>query len=199
MWTRCLGGFSVKWVTILLISPVKKRIFAQNDQIWPKIGIFGWYGPGHAGLFSALLVGRLVVVTRGLYLARHLFTIYIGLVSSKTGGCKGNFNCIDFFCDFPTDLGFAFNSSWNGIGLGIECKLCSKYRNHDWVISISTPFSAQSWPVSWELSTPDLSFSLENVNGWIFERGASGSKMETHRTMTASVRQTWNLSGPAVL
>ena len=49
MWTRCLGEFSVMWVTILLISPVKKRIFAQNDQIWPKIGIFGWYGPGHAG------------------------------------------------------------------------------------------------------------------------------------------------------
>ena len=37
------------WVTILLISPVKKRIFAQNDQIWPKIGIFGQFGPGHAG------------------------------------------------------------------------------------------------------------------------------------------------------
>jgi len=64
------------WVTILLISEVKKRIFAQNDQIWPKIGIFGQFGPGHAGLFSALLVGRLVVVARGLYLARHLFTLY---------------------------------------------------------------------------------------------------------------------------
>ena len=48
----------------------------QNDQIWPKIGIFGQFGPGHAGLFSALLVGRLVVVARGLYLARHLFTLY---------------------------------------------------------------------------------------------------------------------------
>ena len=51
----------------------KKRIFAQ---IWPKIGIFGQFGPGHAGLFGALLVGRLVVVARGLYLARHLFTLY---------------------------------------------------------------------------------------------------------------------------
>ena len=47
----------------------------QNDQIWPKIGIFGRFGPGHAGLFSALLVSRLVVVARGLYLARHLFTL----------------------------------------------------------------------------------------------------------------------------
>ena len=48
----------------------------KNDQIWPKIGIFGQFGPGNAGLFSALLVGRLVVVARGLYLARHLFTLW---------------------------------------------------------------------------------------------------------------------------
>ena len=27
----------------------------QNDQIWPKIDIFGQFGPGHAGLFNALL------------------------------------------------------------------------------------------------------------------------------------------------
>ena len=65
------------WVTKLLISQVKKKDFLpQNDQIWPKTGIFGQFGPGHAGLFSALLVGRLVVVARGLYLARHLFTLY---------------------------------------------------------------------------------------------------------------------------
>ena len=30
MWTRCLGGFSVMWVTKLLISPVKKGFFAQR-------------------------------------------------------------------------------------------------------------------------------------------------------------------------
>ena len=47
------------WVTKLLISPVKKGFFAQNDQIWPKIGIFGQFGPGHGGLFSALLVGSI--------------------------------------------------------------------------------------------------------------------------------------------
>merc|ERR1712240_690497 len=28
--TRCLGGFSVMWVTKLLISPVKKGFFAQK-------------------------------------------------------------------------------------------------------------------------------------------------------------------------
>ena len=38
MWTRCLGWFSVMWVTKLLISPVKKKDFwPKNDQIWPKI------------------------------------------------------------------------------------------------------------------------------------------------------------------
>jgi len=54
-------------------SSKKKDFLPKNDQIWPKTGIFGQFGPG---LFSALLVGRLVVVARGLYLARHLFTLY---------------------------------------------------------------------------------------------------------------------------
>ena len=56
-------------------SSIKKDFLPKNDQIWPKIGIFGQFGPGHAGLFGALLVGRLLVVARGLYLARHLFTL----------------------------------------------------------------------------------------------------------------------------
>ena len=39
--TRCLGGFSIMWVTKLLISPVKKKDFLpKNDQILPEIGIF---------------------------------------------------------------------------------------------------------------------------------------------------------------
>ena len=58
-------------------SSKKKDFLPKNDQIWPKIGIFGQFGPGHAGFFGALLVGRLVVVARGLYLARHLFTLWI--------------------------------------------------------------------------------------------------------------------------
>jgi len=49
----------------------------KNGQIWLKIGIFGQFGPGHA--FGALLVCRLVVVARGLYLARHLFTLSLEL------------------------------------------------------------------------------------------------------------------------
>ena len=54
-------------------SSKKKDFLPKNDQIWPKTGIFGQFGPG---LFSALLMGRLVVVAHGLYLARHLFTLY---------------------------------------------------------------------------------------------------------------------------
>ena len=76
MQTRCLGGFSVMWVTKLLISPVRIRVFLpKNDQIWSKICIFGHLEPGPAGSFGAPLVGWLVVVARGLYLARHLFAL----------------------------------------------------------------------------------------------------------------------------
>merc|ERR1719350_922754 len=59
--------------------PQKLDFGPKNGQIWPKTGIFGQFGPGHAGFFGALLVGRLVVVARGLYLARHLFTLYISV------------------------------------------------------------------------------------------------------------------------
>ena len=38
MWTRCLGGFSVMWVTKLLISQVKKRIFCPKaTKFGPKL------------------------------------------------------------------------------------------------------------------------------------------------------------------
>ena len=47
-------------------SSKKKDFLPKNDQIWPKIGIFGSYGPGHAGFFGALLVGQLVVVARAV-------------------------------------------------------------------------------------------------------------------------------------
>ena len=67
-----------KWlpVTQKTLSPKKYQFFApKTTKFGHKIGIFGQFGPGHVGLFSALLVGRLVVVARGLYLARHLFTL----------------------------------------------------------------------------------------------------------------------------
>ena len=74
MRTRCLGVFSVMWVTKFLISLVK---------IWLKICVFVHFGPGLAGSFGALLVGWSVVVARGLYLARHLFTLYLIVFSQS--------------------------------------------------------------------------------------------------------------------
>ena len=48
----------------------------MNDQIWPEICIFVYFGPGLAGSFGALWMGWLVFVARGLYLARHLYTLF---------------------------------------------------------------------------------------------------------------------------
>ena len=42
-----------------------------------KFGIFGHVGQAFAGSFGALLVGWMVVVARGLYLAWHLFTLWL--------------------------------------------------------------------------------------------------------------------------
>ena len=63
------------WVTKLLISPVKERMFCpRTTKFGPKLAFLCI-----AGLFGALLVGWLVVVARKLYLETHLFTklIYI--------------------------------------------------------------------------------------------------------------------------
>ena len=58
-------------------SSKKKDFFPKNDQIWPKTGIFGQFGPGHAGLFGALLVGRLVVVARAVSRKTPIYFIHI--------------------------------------------------------------------------------------------------------------------------
>ena len=66
------------WVTKLMISQVIKRIFCpKTTKFGPKLAflVIWSFGLGHAGLFGALFVGRLVVVACGLYLARHLFTL----------------------------------------------------------------------------------------------------------------------------
>ena len=68
-------GFLILGNKTFDFSSKKKDFLPKNDQIWSKIGIIGQFGPGHAGLFGALLVSWLVVVARGLYLARHLFTL----------------------------------------------------------------------------------------------------------------------------
>ena len=45
MWTRCPGGFSVMWVTKVLISPVKKRIFCpKTTKFGPKLAFLVNFG-----------------------------------------------------------------------------------------------------------------------------------------------------------
>ena len=69
------------WVTKLLISPEKKRIFLpKNDPIWPEIGIFIHIWPGLAGSVGALSVGWLVVVARAVY---HKTPIYFYRLTQK--------------------------------------------------------------------------------------------------------------------
>ena len=55
--------------------------------------MLSWAHIGLAGSFGALLVGWLVVVTRGLYLARHLFTLYHAPDSRKTNPMKKRVVC----------------------------------------------------------------------------------------------------------
>ena len=46
------------------------------SKLTTKFGLKLTFLPGLAGSFGALLVGWLVVEARGLYLARHIFTLY---------------------------------------------------------------------------------------------------------------------------
>ena len=59
-------GFVILGNKTFDFSCKKKDFLPKNDQIWPKTGIFGQFGPSHAGLVSALLVGQLVVVARAV-------------------------------------------------------------------------------------------------------------------------------------
>ena len=54
-------------------SSKKKDFLPKNNTIWPEIGIFVHFRPG---LAAHLVPCCLVVVACGLYLARHLFTLY---------------------------------------------------------------------------------------------------------------------------
>ena len=58
-------------------SSKKKDFLPKKVQIWPENGIFVHFGPGLASSFGALFVGWLVVMARGLYLARHLSTLFV--------------------------------------------------------------------------------------------------------------------------
>ena len=49
--TSCLGGFSVTWVSKLLLPPIRLRFLAPKGRIWSKICIFGHFGP-NIGIFG---------------------------------------------------------------------------------------------------------------------------------------------------
>ena len=91
-------GFVILGNKTFEFSCKKKDFLPQNVQIWPKIDIFGQFGPGHA--FGALLVGRLVVVARGLYLARHLLTLLYHKKYSVSGKYKDTSqgNLLTYIC-----------------------------------------------------------------------------------------------------
>ena len=58
----------------------KRPNFAQTMLSWAHIG--------PAASFDALLVGWLVVVARGMYLARHLSTFFIRVLDKDSFGSK---------------------------------------------------------------------------------------------------------------
>ena len=63
------------WVPELLCPPQMRMCGPKTANFAPKYTFVGTYRL--CGSFGALLVGWLVVVVRGLYLARHLFTLCI--------------------------------------------------------------------------------------------------------------------------
>ena len=65
---------------------MRTKCLASKRSNLAKIVIFGHFGPGLAGSFGALLVGWLVVVARGLYLARHIFTLMKSMRSARFFG-----------------------------------------------------------------------------------------------------------------
>ena len=64
------------WVTKLLLPPVKIRIFGPKKGQILLQNMLSSAHIGLAGSFCALLVVWLMVVVRGLYLARQLFNFF---------------------------------------------------------------------------------------------------------------------------
>ena len=70
------------WVTKHLIFPVEIRIFCpKTTKFGPKLAFLVNLGQAMQAYLMPV-VGRLVVVARGLYLARHLFTLFYDFVSA---------------------------------------------------------------------------------------------------------------------
>ena len=77
----------------------------QNDEIWPKIGIFVHLAPGIAGSFGALLVGWLVVVARAV---SRKTTIYFMIVPAAAQKLIDKTQCrmgVAVLCEFHQQKG----------------------------------------------------------------------------------------------
>ena len=96
------------WVTKLLISPVKKRIFCpKTTKFGPNLAFLSI-----AGSFGALLVGWLVVVARGLYLARHLFIYFINVLAVLL------WTVMDVCCNYANGQNFVHTIKREGVCFG---------------------------------------------------------------------------------
>ena len=83
------------------LGPIKNSDFcSKTTKFSPKLAYLTI-----AGAFGALLMGWLVVVARGLYLARHLYTLFTNCQENKQG-----FNIDDAVCDRRENL----NQVWIG-------------------------------------------------------------------------------------
>ena len=83
IWTRCLGGFSVMWVTKLLISPGKIRIFCPfrsiSDQkpMWTRC----------PGGFSAMWVTKLLISPGKIRIYCNSLGIFVSLFLQVNALC----------------------------------------------------------------------------------------------------------------
>ena len=84
-------------------------------------------------------------------------------------GCRGEVLTASAFVTFQRIWAFPLTAA----EMGLDRELSVNYvQNIEITIELSQfqPIFVESWQEPWETSTLDVSFSLENVNGRIFER-----------------------------
>ena len=132
MWTRCLGGFSVMWVTKLLISPVKKRIFCpKTTKFGPKLAFLVNLGQAmQAYSVPCWWVGWWL--WRAGCISQDTYLLYLGL-GSLVG--LGSFAVRPGSCPFFRQIkrkgitlsfnwGWSFTNSGLGLDSGSQILLC---------------------------------------------------------------------------
>ena len=157
------------WVTKLLISPVKNRIFcSKTTKFSPKLAFLSI-----AGSFGALLVGWLVVVARGLYLARHLFTLWVIEVSQHkevhdVQPRKKTYNVHSVLLHLGRTahpLWLAWGSHLETTSLSIQQTFFSSYHYHFYhtYILVCLPLSSQRFWLPWSSHIKTL---VVNIHIW---------------------------------